>query len=53
MLKNVIHIHGGNDRVFPHHFLKANIIIKNGGHFMSVTRAPELTSIIRQIINAD
>lgn len=44
---NIIHIHGDNDGILPLRFVKADFIIKDGGHFMSVTHAKELTEILR------
>jgi pimeloyl-ACP methyl ester carboxylesterase len=43
---NIIHIHGGKDRILPLRFAEADFIIKDGGHFMIVTHAKELTEIL-------
>jgi pimeloyl-ACP methyl ester carboxylesterase len=45
-----IHIHGRLDRIFPYAFVKADITIDNGGHFMNVNRSQELTRAIRSIL---
>ncbi len=48
---NVIHIHGGRDRIFsikkvvPHH------VIETGGHFMVMNRAKEINQLLRAIID--
>jgi pimeloyl-ACP methyl ester carboxylesterase len=48
--KNVKHIHGSNDRVFPISNIQADVIIKKGGHFMIIDKAEELTVKIRQLL---
>jgi pimeloyl-ACP methyl ester carboxylesterase len=48
VLKNVIHIHGTNDRILP--LTSADYIIPNGGHFMIVNKADELSRIILKIL---
>ena len=44
--QDIIHIHGTNDRMFPANKIKNFIPIKNGGHFMIVNRAGEISKII-------
>jgi len=46
----VIHVHGRMDRILPFMFVKADISIATGGHFMTVNRSTELTRIIRSIL---
>jgi hypothetical protein len=48
--ENIIHIHGSSDRIFTKHFIKNYISIENGGHFMVVNLADEISSIINQYI---
>lgn len=48
---NLIHIHGTADRVLPYRYVKADISIENGGHFMLVNRAAELSVILHQLID--
>ncbi len=43
---NTIHIHGANDRVLPNHFVNPDIVIKGGGHFMTVNKAKEITELL-------
>lgn len=45
-LDNVIHIHGTADRMLP--FKHATYTIANGGHFMVVNKAAEISSIVRK-----
>ncbi|MBA4852450.1 alpha/beta fold hydrolase [Emticicia sp. BO119] len=45
---NIIHIHGDNDHILPLSFVNADIVIKGGGHFMTVTQAKELTAILKE-----
>lgn len=44
------HIHGTADRLFPFCFVKCDIPIKNGGHFMTVNMADELSREIRSLL---
>lgn len=46
----VIHIHGRSDRILPVAFVKADIVIAKGGHFMTVNKSKEMTRIIRNIL---
>jgi pimeloyl-ACP methyl ester carboxylesterase len=46
----VIHVHGRSDRILPFMFVKADIAIAKGSHFMTVNRSTELTRIIRSIL---
>jgi pimeloyl-ACP methyl ester carboxylesterase len=48
--KNLLHIHGTGDRILPFRFTKADFIIEDGGHFMILNRADELTKILRSLI---
>lgn len=47
--KNSVHIHGNKDRIIPIQNLKADFIIENGGHFMTVNKAEEIERLIKQI----
>ncbi|RFS13691.1 alpha/beta hydrolase [Emticicia sp. C21] len=44
---NIIHIHGDNDHILPLQCIKSDIVIKGGGHFMTVNKAKELNEILR------
>lgn len=46
--KNLFHIHGTSDRILPLSFVKCNLAIKNGGHLMTLNKADELNSILKQ-----
>jgi len=48
---NLIHIHGTADKVLPYRYVKADISVENGGHFMLVNRAAELSAILHQLID--
>jgi pimeloyl-ACP methyl ester carboxylesterase len=48
--ERVVHIHGRSDRVLPARFVKPTVLIENGGHFMIVDRAKELSVIIRKVL---
>jgi pimeloyl-ACP methyl ester carboxylesterase len=45
---HVFHIHGANDKVLPLAFVIANEVIKNGGHFMTLTHAEILNKVLKQ-----
>ncbi|MFD2910122.1 alpha/beta hydrolase [Flavobacterium ardleyense] len=47
---NSIHIHGNSDRILPINFIDFNIEIENGGHFMTLNKATELSKIVRKEI---
>ena len=47
---NCIHIHGGNDHIFPLKNIKADYIIPGGGHFMIMNRAEQVNEIIKHIL---
>lgn len=48
--KNLIHIHGTADRILPINFINCQIIIENGGHFMTLNKARELNEIVKREI---
>ena len=47
-LPNVITIHGTADRVLP--FRKADYVVHNGGHLMIVSKAEEISRILRKVL---
>lgn len=49
-LNNLIQIHGSKDRIFPVRFIKCNLIIRNGGHLMTLNKSDELNIILKQQI---
>lgn len=46
--KNIVHIHGSNDRLLPNR--KADYSIEEGGHFMIVNKADEVSKAIRNLM---
>ena len=44
---NVIHIHGTSDRILPIAFAKVDVKIENGGHFITLNKAQELSENLR------
>lgn len=48
LVTNVVHIHGDNDNLFPHWYIRNFILVKGGSHFMVYNRAPEVAAIILQ-----
>jgi pimeloyl-ACP methyl ester carboxylesterase len=47
---NIYHIHGDKDNMFPIKNIRADYTIKNGGHFMIMNRAKEVSSCINSIL---
>lgn len=48
--KNIVHIHGSDDHVFPIRYVRPTNIIKDGGHLMIMDKADEVSQIIEQIL---
>lgn len=49
-LSEIIHIHGSNDHLLPYRYVKADYIVKGGGHLMVMNRADEVNSILRKVL---
>lgn len=49
--ENCVHIHGNRDRVLPIKNIKADIVIKNAGHFMTVNRSKEISKVLKTIFS--
>lgn len=47
------HIHGDNDKMFPIGNIKASYTIKDGGHFMIMNKADEVSKCINSILEND
>jgi pimeloyl-ACP methyl ester carboxylesterase len=50
VIENTIHIHGTADRILPKRFVNAHYSIQNGGHFMTVNKADEISQLMLEII---
>jgi pimeloyl-ACP methyl ester carboxylesterase len=50
VINNVVHIHGAKDRIFPIRTTNPDYIVENGGHFMIVNRANEISNLLNKII---
>ncbi|AZI40094.1 MULTISPECIES: alpha/beta hydrolase [Epilithonimonas] len=48
--ENCFHIHGNQDRIIPIKNVKADFVVKNGGHFMTVNKAKDIKNIILNLI---
>ncbi|MFL9484592.1 alpha/beta fold hydrolase [Chitinophagaceae bacterium LWZ2-11] len=48
---NLLHIHGTADKIFPFKYVRCDVPVTNGGHFMTVNRAEELTLILRNLLH--
>jgi pimeloyl-ACP methyl ester carboxylesterase len=49
-LQNLKHVHGTADRIFPLRFIQADYPIAKGGHFMTVNKFQEVSSILQKLI---
>lgn len=50
---HTIHIHGDRDRMFPIKNIKPTFTIKNGGHFMIMNKAADISRCINEILQQD
>lgn len=50
---NLVHIHGCKDRIIPIRNVIPTFIIQRAGHFMTVTHAKEIESLIQKILHKD
>lgn len=50
--KNLVHIHGNNDGIFPIHKLNNAISISQAGHFMIRNKHKELNQILPALLNS-
>ncbi|MCB0465006.1 MAG: alpha/beta hydrolase [Aequorivita sp.] len=48
-IKNVIHIHGDNDMVFPIKYIEGCIVIKGGTHIMILNKGREISNKLLEI----
>lgn len=51
-LKNIKHIHGTKDHIFPCLFVRCDLKIKNGGHFLTLKKADEISQNLKDIISS-
>lgn len=47
---NLVHIHGSNDKILPIRYVKADFVVPNGGHLMTIDRAAEISQLLRKIL---
>ena len=47
---NLKHIHGTTDKILPIMFVKPDVKIKSGGHFMTLNKAEEIMSAIKSFV---
>jgi pimeloyl-ACP methyl ester carboxylesterase len=48
--ENIIHIHGTNDHTIPSRNVKANALVEDGSHMMTLTRASEINTLLNTYI---
>lgn len=49
-LSELVHIHGSHDHLLPYRYVKADYLIKNGGHLMVMNKADEVNSILQEVL---
>ena len=47
---NIIHIHGDDDHTIPIKHVKADYIIKDGSHMMTLTKADEISELLNKLL---
>jgi pimeloyl-ACP methyl ester carboxylesterase len=50
---NLVHIHGGRDRIFPVGRHRADLVLPEGGHLMVLNRAPAISQLLMQVLPVD
>jgi len=50
--RQLYHLHGSRDRMFPLRRVKATHVVREGGHFMVNNRAEEVSTILDMIVNS-
>ena len=48
--ENLVHLHGGNDHIFPVKKMKPDYIIPGGGHFMIMDRCTDISDILKKVV---
>lgn len=48
---NLVHIHGGRDRVFPWGHRTADVVLPEGGHLMVLNRAEEMSQLLMRVLD--
>jgi len=49
-LSDLVHIHGSHDHLLPYRYVKADYMIKNGGHLMVMNKADEVNNILQEVL---
>jgi hypothetical protein len=44
---NLVHIHGSSDRILPIRFTRYDIVVRKGGHFMTLNKSDEINKILK------
>jgi len=47
---NLVHIHGSSDKILPIRYVKANFVVPNGGHLMTIDKAAEISRLLREVL---
>ena len=49
----IVRIHGDNDKMFPIRNFTPDYTIKDGGHFMVIDKAPEISMLMKKIFSSE
>ncbi len=47
---NITHIHGTRDKVLPYKYVKADLVVNGGSHYMVGTRSEEVNALIERVL---
>lgn len=50
-MQNVVSIHGTQDRIFPIRYIHADYQVIGGGHFMTLNKSQEISSLLNKLIH--
>lgn len=48
---NIFHVHGDNDHIFPLKLIRPTHVVKDGGHFMVMSKYREVSDILNRILD--
>ena len=49
VLKNLVHVHGKRDRIFPYRYVSPDYSVENSGHLMVMNRAEEVSNLLKAL----
>jgi hypothetical protein len=48
--EKIVHIHGNNDHTLPYKKVKADYLVENGSHMMTLTQGKDISNLLNQIL---